>query len=235
MNYIPQKLNPIGCIIRTIGAIPTSYLVSLTYEEQLMWLCDYLQNTVIPTINNNANAITEIQNIITTLQNSIGNVNALNTSSKEIVGAINELKELINEGTITIDSELSNSSENAVQNKVITNKINQIDGDILNINADIGDVDGLNTTSKELVGAINEIYGGGGGQPTISVDSALSPTSTNPVQNRAIYNELTNKENVSNKVTSISSLSTNDEYPTAKCVFDIIGDVESILATLTTI
>ena len=38
------------------------------------------------------------------------------------------------------------------------------------------------------------------------------------------------KEDVSNKVTSLSSSSTNSQYPSAKCVYDIIGDVESILA-----
>lgn len=36
-------------------------------------------------------------------------------------------------------------------------------------------------------------------------------------------------EKQSNKVTSISSSSTNDEYPTAKCVYDIVGDIESLL------
>lgn len=36
-------------------------------------------------------------------------------------------------------------------------------------------------------------------------------------------------EKQSNKVTSISSSSTDDEYPTAKCVYDIVGDIESLL------
>lgn len=37
-------------------------------------------------------------------------------------------------------------------------------------------------------------------------------------------------EVLSNKVTSISSLSTDTEYPSAKCVYDIIGDIESLLS-----
>ena len=41
-----------------------------------------------------------------------------------------------------------------------------------------------------------------------------------------------NKENISNKVISISSSSTDDEYPSAKCVYNLVGDVESILQTL---
>ena len=40
-------------------------------------------------------------------------------------------------------------------------------------------------------------------------------------------------ENFNNKVTSINSFSTDTQYPSAKCVYDMIGDVETILTTLT--
>lgn len=40
------------------------------------------------------------------------------------------------------------------------------------------------------------------------------------------------KENVSNKVVTISALSTDDEYPSAKCVYDLLGDVESLITAL---
>lgn len=36
----------------------------------------------------------------------------------------------------------------------------------------------------------------------------------------------------SNKVTSLSSSSTDTEYPSAKCVYDMIGDVESLLTAI---
>ena len=41
-----------------------------------------------------------------------------------------------------------------------------------------------------------------------------------------------NFEQTSRKVTSLSSQSTDEEYPSAKCVYDIIGDVESALNAL---
>lgn len=34
-----NKLNPVGCINASIGALPTSYLASLSYEQQLIYLC----------------------------------------------------------------------------------------------------------------------------------------------------------------------------------------------------
>ena len=47
----------------TIGMIPTSYKESLTYEEQLIWFCSFLEDTVIPALNNNGNAVAELQNL----------------------------------------------------------------------------------------------------------------------------------------------------------------------------
>lgn len=70
------------------------------------------------------------------------------------------------------------------------------------------------------------------GNVQIPIDNALSPTSTNPVQNKVIYTALEGKEDVTNKVTSISSSSTDTQYPSAKCVYDIVGDIETILTTL---
>lgn len=43
---------------------------------------------------------------------------------------------------------------------------------------------------------------------------------------------LTNIETSTNKVTSLSSSSTDTQYPSAKCVYDLIGDIESALETL---
>lgn len=38
----------------------------------------------------------------------------------------------------------------------------------------------------------------------------------------------------SNLVTSVSSSSTDTQYPSAKCVYDLVGDIESALQTLNT-
>jgi len=64
---------------------------------------------------------------------------------------------------------------------------------------------------------------------SVTVDSAMSSTSENPVQNKVIYVALNNKQDTSNLVTSISSSSTDAQYPSAKCVYDIVGDIESTL------
>ena len=62
------KLRPFSKFIMSIGELPTSYLDSLSYAEQVTWFCDYLQNHVIPALNNNAAALQEVQNLMTQLQ-----------------------------------------------------------------------------------------------------------------------------------------------------------------------
>ena len=56
-----KELKPFAKMCCSIGNIPTSYTVSMSYEEQLLWLCNYLENTVIPAVNDNTEAIEELQ------------------------------------------------------------------------------------------------------------------------------------------------------------------------------
>ncbi len=44
--------------------------------------------------------------------------------------------------------------------------------------------------------------------------------------------QLNSKENKSNKVVSLSSSSTDEQYPSAKCVYDLIGNIENLLGEL---
>lgn len=66
-----QELTPFKKFVMSIGAIPTSYLESMSYAELLMWFCNYLQNTIIPTVNNNGDAVEELQGLFVTLHNYV--------------------------------------------------------------------------------------------------------------------------------------------------------------------
>ena len=82
----------------------------------------------------------------------------------------------------TIDSTLSGSSTNPIQNKVVYNALAGKQNKLI---AGTGISISGNTISCT-------VSGGGG---TVTVDSALSGTSTNPVQNKVIYTALQNKQN----------------------------------------
>ena len=49
--------------VNNLGIIPTSYKDSMSYYETLAWLCKYLEETVIPTLNQNGNAVEELQGL----------------------------------------------------------------------------------------------------------------------------------------------------------------------------
>lgn len=68
-----QKLKPFAHVCCTIGHLPASYMTSLTYEEQLLWLCKYLEETLIPTVDNNTLVVEELQELYIELRNYLDN------------------------------------------------------------------------------------------------------------------------------------------------------------------
>lgn len=74
----------------TIGNLPSSYVDSMSYYELLMWFCKFLNETVIPAINDNAEAVKEIQKWIENLdlQDEVNN-------KLDEMAASGELTELI--------------------------------------------------------------------------------------------------------------------------------------------
>ena len=64
-------VSPLKKICMTIGELPTSYLESMTYYEMLLWFTNYLRDVIIPTVNNNAEAVVELQELFVKLQNYV--------------------------------------------------------------------------------------------------------------------------------------------------------------------
>ena len=63
MNNI-QDLKPFKRLCVTIGNLPTAYIESMSYYECLTYLVKYLTNDVIPAVNNNTEAIKELQDYV---------------------------------------------------------------------------------------------------------------------------------------------------------------------------
>ena len=87
------KLSPFAHFCCTIGNLPTSYMISLTYEEQLLWLCQYLEKTVIPAVNTNAEAVAEIQNLYIQLKEYVDNYFNNLDVQEEINNKLDEMAE----------------------------------------------------------------------------------------------------------------------------------------------
>ena len=88
----------------------------------------------------------------------------------------------------------------------------------------------------ERVIKIEESGGGSGGDSYItSVSNDFNVINKKLSLSNDVTTKLSkvdDKEDTSNKVTTLSSSSTDTQYPSAKCVYNLVGNVESLLASL---
>lgn len=153
-------------------------------------------------------------------------VDTLETTSKTIVGSINELKESSGGGggdvTAAGDNTFTGMNMFAGNDKLLV-----ADADVTNYN-----------TVAELVkgGEVLDTSSGG----SLATYMTIGTTTLNNVFLRNPYVRLYDSEqskyiagvvlNESHIATTISSGSTDTEVPSAKCMWDLIGDVETLLS-----
>ena len=92
----PTYIPPLKKICMTIGQLPSSYLETMSYYEMLVWFVEYLRNTIIPTIDNNSEAVTELQNLFVELENYVNNY--FDNNFPELIDE--KIDELVEDGTI---------------------------------------------------------------------------------------------------------------------------------------
>lgn len=114
MNNEIKTISPFKNFCITIGALPTSYLESMSYYEMLCWLCKYLENTINPAINNNAEALKELQDYVANYFDNLDVQTEIN----------NKLDEMADDGTLAqiINVEMIGS----LSNLTTTNKTNVV-------------------------------------------------------------------------------------------------------------
>lgn len=98
---------------------------------------------------------TDVQGLSDAVED-IGDISLLTTTAKtDLVSAINEVNEHGGGGSVTVDSALSDTSENPVQNKAITRSIRELSGyahDLSGVIDGLGeDVEGLETALRTKV------------------------------------------------------------------------------------
>ena len=89
-----KTIKPFTRFLMTIGELPSSYLMSMTYEEQLLWFCNFLQNTVVPTVNNNSEAVIELQEFVANYFENLDVQEEVNNKLDEMAES-GELEEII--------------------------------------------------------------------------------------------------------------------------------------------
>ena len=87
---VQTMINKFCC---TIGMLPTSYKASLTYEEQILAIGNYLETVVYPAINNNAEALKELQDLFVALHDYVYNYFDNLDVQEEINNKLDEMAE----------------------------------------------------------------------------------------------------------------------------------------------
>ena len=93
-----EKIEPTGLFTNYIyKAIPLAFDESMSYYETLCGLLYYLKHTVIPTVNNNADALIEVQNLMVQLQQYVDNY----FDNLDVQDEINnKLDDMVEQGTL---------------------------------------------------------------------------------------------------------------------------------------
>lgn len=98
-DVVVQKANKTGLFTNYIyKAIPLAFDESMSYYETLCGLLNYLQNTIIPTVNNNADAVSELQNLYIELKTYVDDY-FTNLDVQEEIN--NKLDKMVQDGTLT--------------------------------------------------------------------------------------------------------------------------------------
>ena len=118
-SIIVQKANKTGLFTNYIyKAIPLAFDESMSYYETLCGLLNYLENTILPTLNNNADAVSELQNLYIELKDYVDNY----LNDEHLQPLINNIIiELIREGVINVG--VTYNATNESLNIVITEEV----------------------------------------------------------------------------------------------------------------
>lgn len=115
---------------------------------------------------------------------------------------------------------LNNSSFTAAQWAAINSGMTS--ALVSQISTNAGDISNLQSGKQNTIDSLHKL----------SSDLVDDTNATNKFVTSADITNWNGKESTTNKVTSLSSASTDTQYPSAKCVYDLVGDVETLLIAL---
>ena len=116
INEKTQTLAPFTRLCMTIGNLPSSYFESMSYYEQLIWFTKYLQEQVIPAVNQNAAAVTELQQYYLELQDYVNHYFDNLDVQEEINNKLNEMVESGELRSLINDEIFSDLNNKVLQN-----------------------------------------------------------------------------------------------------------------------
>lgn len=120
MNSTLNRIPLVNHKILTIGELPASYLASMTYEEQLLWFCNYLETQLLPKINELIQTFNDTtENLDQKFDEIVADMDEL---KQELLGAMSDLSNSVDERLRVFMNDLTQNVE-TIANEIITNMI----------------------------------------------------------------------------------------------------------------
>lgn len=146
----PQNLPPFLKFCYTVGILPTSYRITWTYEEQVLECIRFIKEEIIPVVNKNAMATTELQEKFVELVNYVETY----FDNLDLQSEINtKLDEMAEDGTLAeiINQEIFGELNAQVAQN--TEDIAKIKGFYVNVNSNgiANDGTDVSTELQELI------------------------------------------------------------------------------------
>lgn len=126
------------CFPKSIGEIPTSYKDSISYEEQILWLCNFIEKEILPSIEISQETVERIEASFEALEN-------------EVESKLNEFGININE--VKVYSDAQNDLLKAIleqQIRYLNNRFDNIPDSFLVFNPTNGMQDSINKTLNDI-------------------------------------------------------------------------------------
>ena len=141
-----NKLNNIKCIPKfkyTIGELPTSYLMSMTYQEQLTWLCNYINSTLINSVNETINTYNELLDEFSELQTNFDGLD------KKVDDALVELDNNLEAGLVRLENEIDEQMA-LIREDIVSITTNIVNEAIVNHEITVALIEEYDSATEEL-------------------------------------------------------------------------------------
>ena len=126
------------CFPKSIGEIPTSYKDSISYEEQILWLCNFIEKEILPSIEISQETVEKIEASFEALE-------------IEVESKLNEFGININE--VKVYSDAQNDLLKAIleqQIRYLNDRFDNIPDSFLVFNPTNGMQDSINKTLNDI-------------------------------------------------------------------------------------
>ena len=216
-----NNLNPFGKLCVSLGMIPSSYKESMTYEEQLLWMFNYLENTLIPKVNEQVEAINSQTDYI---NEAVASQNAeIESQYETLTNLYNELETYVNNyfDNLDVQQEINNKLDEMVEDGTFDVIFAQVD-------EKIGDLSSLTTTDKSsIVAGVNEIKNEADTNAS-NIGTLSSLTTTDKTDLVSAINEVDSKTDTNaSSIGTLSSLSTTNKSDLVSAITEVDGKTAS--------